>query len=296
MKHIIGAGSYGNVYKINDTQVVKVAKDSAPKHQILKEIVICKYLNHANVVSYNGVKLYAESLKIIFEYAGTIVKPQHYSMAIEQQIIKAVAYIHSMGVVHRDIKPGNILIKLGQIKLCDFGLSAFISSEGLTGNVGTHYYKAPEVMFGNYTHKVDIWSLGCTLYELKYGVIYYNNKSFQDYNDMLANNPNNRPDAGMVMQTIQHAEVACNSIIHDVFKSYAAYLSEQSKMLAIKIFNRYLAKIRKQICYYDVAVACCVLGNHIMDHIIIDINTYAQPIRRLYYRVAKKLEFDLCFL
>lgn len=90
-------------------------------------------------------------------------------------ILKGLAEIHELGLIHRDLKPGNLLIKNlnGQfcLKLADFGQTRPIKhseSVPLSLEVGTKWYKAPEILLGSrqYTNKVDMWSLGCILAEL----------------------------------------------------------------------------------------------------------------------------------
>ena len=91
------------------------------------------------------------------------------------QIICALKYMHSAGVIHRDIKPGNILINEScDIKLCDFGMArscdieALIPKQFMTPYVSTRWYRSPELMLclENYSTALDIWSVGCVMSEL----------------------------------------------------------------------------------------------------------------------------------
>ncbi|SAM04945.1 hypothetical protein [Absidia glauca] len=90
------------------------------------------------------------------------------------QLFRALAYTHTLGICHRDIKPQNLLLNpiTGVLKLCDFG-SAKILAEGEpnVSYICSRYYRAPELIFGAtlYTTKIDIWSVGCVMGELLLG-------------------------------------------------------------------------------------------------------------------------------
>ncbi|CAN1279400.1 Phosphoenolpyruvate carboxylase kinase 2 [Linum perenne] len=85
--------------------------------------------------------------------------------SIFAQLMSAISHCHWNGVVHRDVKPDNVLFdSWNSVKLADFG-SAEVATEALTGVVGTPYYVAPEVLLGrDYSEKVDVWSAGVVLY------------------------------------------------------------------------------------------------------------------------------------
>ncbi|MCH9021886.1 MAG: serine/threonine protein kinase, partial [Planctomycetes bacterium] len=89
-------------------------------------------------------------------------------------------YLHDRGIVHRDLKPGNIFYDEGYVKICDYGLSKFISvsrHSAQTTSIGTVHYMAPEIGSGNYSSTIDIYALGVVLYEMLMGKVPYEGSS-----------------------------------------------------------------------------------------------------------------------
>ena len=115
----------------------------------------------------------------------TCLPPAHLRRSIRfvaYQLLKALKYVHSARLLHRDVKPSNVLVDAGcAIKLCDFGLCRSLASEGgataaaggpedpapLTDYVATRWYRGPEILVGSrrYTEGIDLWSVGCILGE-----------------------------------------------------------------------------------------------------------------------------------
>jgi serine/threonine protein kinase len=89
--------------------------------------------------------------------------------AVLKQILEGVSFLHERGLLHRDLKPDNILIsKEGEIKIADFDLAREYSEEPLSRGVVTIYYRPPEIFYGEtkYGFSLDMWSVGCILAEM----------------------------------------------------------------------------------------------------------------------------------
>lgn len=106
---------------------------------------------------------------------GSIELTDFHVQSIIYQILCGVKYIHSARVIHRDLKPGNILVNSqGLIKICDFGLARGINEDTeserikITRYVATRWYRAPELIISlkNYSTSIDMWSVGCIIAEL----------------------------------------------------------------------------------------------------------------------------------
>ena len=90
------------------------------------------------------------------------------------QLIRGLAYLHSCGIAHRDIKPQNVLVErqTGVLKICDFGSAKqLVKGEPNVSYISSRYYRAPELIFGCtlYSTAIDIWSAGCVIAEMLLG-------------------------------------------------------------------------------------------------------------------------------
>eukprot|EP00607_Mallomonas_marina_P009723 CAMPEP_0182419134 /NCGR_PEP_ID=MMETSP1167-20130531/3537_1 /TAXON_ID=2988 /ORGANISM="Mallomonas Sp, Strain CCMP3275" /LENGTH=509 /DNA_ID=CAMNT_0024593783 /DNA_START=125 /DNA_END=1654 /DNA_ORIENTATION=- len=160
--------------------------------RVLRELHLLFSLRHNNIISLENLKVDKKYLYIVTEYCEyslfTIIddaklrinifkKPSDYTVIL-YQMLQAVNFLHSSGVLHRDIKPGNVLLddKLN-LKLCDFGLARVVESidlneksetKPLTEYMVTRWYRAPEVVLnpGKYGTANDIWSIACTFAEV----------------------------------------------------------------------------------------------------------------------------------
>ncbi|WFD39230.1 uncharacterized protein MJAP1_002201 [Malassezia japonica] len=212
---IIGNGSFGVVFQArlvrnaseegeqvaasddstegNDSIAIKkVLQDKRFKN---RELQIMRVIKHPNVVDLrayfytNGDKKDEVFLNLVLEYVPETVyrATRHYTKVKQTmpmllvklymyQILRSLAYIHSLGICHRDIKPQNLLLdpRTGVLKLCDFGSAKIlVPGEPNVSYICSRYYRAPELIFGatNYTTNiVDIWSTGCVMAELMQGL------------------------------------------------------------------------------------------------------------------------------
>ena len=180
-----------NVYRArdHDTNQEVILKTSSPSRllELCNEITILSQLDHPNVIHlYNSFvyqgNLYAveeaghmDLYTILSTYQGRRMIEHRVKNNIVEPIIYALQYLHQKGIIHRDVKPENIIVTLsGKTKLCDFGLACLKSIEN-SRYCGTKEFLAPEIIRGqDYDEKVDIWALGCVIYEVLYGTQYYN--------------------------------------------------------------------------------------------------------------------------
>ncbi|KAJ7293506.1 kinase-like domain-containing protein [Mycena rebaudengoi] len=181
---LIGKGSYGRVYlALNVTNGELMAVKQIEVVEALKfESETLKNLEHPNVVQYLGFEETPKNLNVFLEYVpgGTIgsslSKHGRFSNEVTKwftlQILAGLEYIHSTGILHRDLKGDNILVEpSGVCKISDFGISKKEDMKGqaFTELRGTVYWRAPEVIDSRkkgYDSKVDIWSLGCVVHEM----------------------------------------------------------------------------------------------------------------------------------
>uniref|UniRef100_A0A8C0G2I6 [tau protein] kinase n=1 Tax=Chelonoidis abingdonii TaxID=106734 RepID=A0A8C0G2I6_CHEAB len=193
---VIGNGSFGVVYQArlaNSGELVAIKKVLQDKRFKNRELQIMRKLDHCNIVRLryffysSGEKKDEVYLNLVLDFVPETVYrvARHFTKAKQPipviyvkvymyQLFRSLAYIHSQGVCHRDIKPQNLLVDpdTAVLKLCDFGSAKqLVQGEPNVSYICSRYYRAPELIFGatDYTSNIDIWSAGCVLAELLLG-------------------------------------------------------------------------------------------------------------------------------
>ncbi|ODQ67488.1 kinase-like protein [Nadsonia fulvescens var. elongata DSM 6958] len=206
IQEVLGHGTYGMVCSAIDKvepsspaiaikRINNITRDIVLLRRAVRELKLMRHLRgHANVYldlvdskPYHGLYCYQELMdcdlsKII---RSSIQFTEIHIQSFIYKILCAVKYIHSANILHRDLKPGNILVNsIGELKICDFGLarsyrdSSTRPRSSLTGGsdeefkithyVATRWYRAPELMmnYENYSKAIDIWAVGCIFAEM----------------------------------------------------------------------------------------------------------------------------------
>ena len=176
----IETGSFAQVFKgrtaTGDDVAIKVASTQIPgtlTTWVYWEIKILKTCSHPNIVTYLDSYLIGNEVYLVMEFInGTplseLLPKSHDTVSIFKQILQAVDYLHTHGIIHRDIKGEHIMVdNENRVKLFDFDSSIHIDELTSFQRVGTSYWIAPEVIKREpYDFKMDIWSFGITVIEL----------------------------------------------------------------------------------------------------------------------------------
>jgi serine/threonine-protein kinase len=187
----LGSGGFGAVYLAEDTWIDKKVAIKVPHRQnldfgeLLREPRLLASLSHPNIVSVITAEKLENTFFIVMEYVpgetleaiiareGAIDLRQ--ALDFTCQICNAVDYAHTQGVIHRDLRPANMLVgESGLVKVADFGTSRFLELTALgTTVIGSPPYMAPEQFQGKAVFASDIYSLGVSLYQMLTGVLPY---------------------------------------------------------------------------------------------------------------------------
>eukprot|EP00055_Hartaetosiga_balthica_P006744 m.21881 g.21881 ORF g.21881 m.21881 type:complete len:361 (+) comp5400_c0_seq1:1579-2661(+) len=186
----IGEGTYGQVYKAQDKRNFNIVavksislnseEEGIPSNAV-REISLLKQLRHPNIVRLLDVLYSQQRLSLVFEYceqdlsqyiSGCRGHPDtNVVQSLLYQMLRGVSYCHQHMILHRDLKPQNILLdKHMRLKIADFGLARpfGIPVASYSHEVVTLWYRAPDVLLGSvyYDAAIDMWSVGCIFAEL----------------------------------------------------------------------------------------------------------------------------------
>jgi cyclin-dependent kinase-like len=194
---VVGEGAYGIVYKCRNKETdkyvaikkFKEVEDKLVQKTMKRELKMLQMLKHENVVDFQEAFIYKENLFLVFEYVekNLLEVLEKYPEGLNPKLIrsfvfqmcKAVHYLHTKNIIHRDVKPENLLVDENMnLKLCDFGFARKISLndennnvDAMTDYVATRWYRSPELLLSNgiYGPEVDYWAIGCIMGELADG-------------------------------------------------------------------------------------------------------------------------------
>lgn len=195
----VGEGTYGKVYKARNGKTgklmalkrirMKAEKDGFPI-TAMREIKLLQKLKHDRIVQLQEIMVAKGSVYMVLEYmdhdlSGILGHPNFnfepaHAKSLTKQMLEGLAYLHHMGILHRDIKGSNLLINnKGELKIADFGLARVFEKKrahDYTNRVITLWYRPPELLLGAtaYGPAVDIWSVGCIMLEFFVGKAAFN--------------------------------------------------------------------------------------------------------------------------
>ncbi|XP_059806251.1 cyclin-dependent kinase 18-like isoform X3 [Hypanus sabinus] len=188
----LGEGTYATVFKGKSklTENLVALKEIRLEHEegapctAIREVSLLKNLKHANIVTLHDIIHTERSLTLVFEYLDSDLKQymdncgnimSMYNVKIFMfQLLRGLSYCHKRKVLHRDLKPQNLLInERGELKLADFGLARAksVPTKTYSNEVVTLWYRPPDVLMGSteYSTQIDVWGVGCILYEMAAG-------------------------------------------------------------------------------------------------------------------------------
>uniref|UniRef100_A0A3Q2UMI3 cyclin-dependent kinase n=1 Tax=Fundulus heteroclitus TaxID=8078 RepID=A0A3Q2UMI3_FUNHE len=185
----LGEGTYATVFKgrskLTDNLValkeIRLEHEEGAPCTAIREVSLLKDLKHANIVTLHDIIHTEKCLTLVFEYlekdlkqymddCGSIMSIHNVKIFLFQ-LLRGLAYCHKRKVLHRDLKPQNLLINdKGELKLADFGLARAksVPTKTYSNEVVTLWYRPPDVLLGSteYSTPIDMWGVGCIFYEM----------------------------------------------------------------------------------------------------------------------------------
>ncbi|KAM4701509.1 cyclin-dependent kinase 18 [Discoglossus pictus] len=188
----LGEGTYATVFKGRSklTENLVALKEIRLEHEegapctAIREVSLLKNLKHANIVTLHDIIHTEYSLTLVFEYLDSDLKQyldncgnlmcMHNVKIFMFQLLRGLSYCHRRKILHRDLKPQNLLInEKGELKLADFGLARAksVPTKTYSNEVVTLWYRPPDVLLGSteYSTPIDMWGVGCILFEMATG-------------------------------------------------------------------------------------------------------------------------------
>lgn len=267
----LGEGQFATVYKARDllngdkivaVKKIKIGSRAEAKDGInrtaLREIKLLQELSHPNIIGLLDVFGHKSNISLVFDFMDTdlevivkdttIVLTPSNIKAYVLMTLQGLEYLHINWILHRDLKPNNLLIdRQGILKIADFGLAKFFGSPNrvYTHQVVTRWYRAPELLFGAriYGTGVDMWAVGCILAELLLRVPFFPGDSDLDQLTkifLVMGTPNEDRWPGLkalpdYVQFKQFPSIPLNNIFTAVSDDLISLLS---KMLAVNPLER----------------------------------------------------------
>jgi mitogen-activated protein kinase kinase 5 len=187
--HVLGTGSCGTVYKalhklsgrLMAVKVIPLDISRDAQKQIISELEILYKCNSPVIISFYGAFFLENRISMCTEFmdGGSLDTykdiPENILGPISVSIVRGLQYLWSFKIMHRDVKPSNILVNTkGEVKLCDFGVSVQLIDSIAKTFIGTNAYMAPERIKGEeYSIHSEVWSLGVSLFEMAAGSFPY---------------------------------------------------------------------------------------------------------------------------
>jgi serine/threonine protein kinase len=200
----LGSGGFGTVYLAQDTWIDKKVAIKVPHRQgldfgeLLREPRLLASVSHPNIVAITTAEKQDNVFFIVMEYvpgetlenviAASGALDLNRALDFSCQICNAVDHAHRQGVIHRDLRPANVLVtESDMLKVADFGTSRFleIAAHGTTV-IGSPPYMAPEQFTGKAVFASDLYSLGVTMYQMLTGVLPYDTPAPSDLDKLMS--------------------------------------------------------------------------------------------------------------
>ncbi|KAK8777588.1 hypothetical protein V5799_029066 [Amblyomma americanum] len=258
-----GQGVFSNVVRARDMArgnqdvAVKIIRNNEVMHRTgLKELEMLRRLNDADPDDkFHCLRLFRhffhkQHLCLVFEplsmnlrevlkkYGKDVGLHIKAVRSYSQQLFFALKLLKRCNILHADIKPDNILVNETKLvlKLCDFGSASHVAENDITPYLVSRFYRAPEIVLGlGYDFGIDMWSVGCTLYELYTGKIMFpgksNNQMLKFCMDLKGKFPNRLIRKGIFRD--QHFDANCNFLYHEVDK-----VTEREKVVVMTNINQ----------------------------------------------------------